>query len=76
MARTLRRAGAAAASAMAAKPAETSSGVRTPPKRGLDEEGAPGRLGGESAFDGRVDFLLHHEPRFSRFGGLPAAWRE
>ena len=76
LARTLRRAGAAAASAIAARPAETSLARAHAAERRLDEKRAPGELRGESAFDGRVDLLLDHEPRFARFIRLPAARRE
>ena len=76
LARTVRRAGATAASAIAVKTCRNIVGRTHAAERGLDEERAPGHLRGESAFNRCVDLLLHHEPRFACFVGLPTARRE
>ena len=72
LARTFRRAGPAAASAMGVKPAGDVVRGAHAAERGLDEERAPRRLRGESALDRGVDFLLHHELRLARLLGFPA----
>ena len=76
LARTVRRAGAAAASAIAVRPAETSFGVRTPPNAALMKNAPQAVCAAKAPSIVGVDLLLHHEPRFACFVGLPTARRE